>query len=84
MTTDTYPLTSLPALEGEAITKSDTDNFSTTARGIYVGVSGNVVVITPSGAALTFVAVPAGQILPIRCIRVNSTNTTAASMIALF
>ena len=84
MTTDTYQLTSLPALEGEAITKSDTVGFSTTARGIYVGVSGDVVAVTPSGAALTFKNAVAGTIIPIRCVRVNSTSTTATNLIALF
>jgi hypothetical protein len=83
MTTDTYPLTSLPALEAEAITKSDTVGFSTTARGIYVGVSGDIALVTPSGAVLTFKNASAGTIVPVRCIRVNAA-TTATNLIALF
>ncbi len=84
MTTDTYPLTSLPALEAEAITPHASTGFSTTARGIYVGVSGDIVVVTPSNAALTFKNAVAGTIIPVRCIRVNATSTTATNLIALF
>ena len=83
MTTDTFPITSLPALEGEAITKSDTVGFSTTARAIYVGGAGDIVVVTPLGAVLTFKNAVAGSIIPIRCVRVNDA-TTATNLIALF
>jgi hypothetical protein len=37
-----------------------------------------------SGAVATFVGVVAGSVLPIRCSKVMSTNTTAASIVALF
>ena len=72
------------ALECFAITKSDTDNFNYMVRGIYVGGTGAVVVVTPSGTAVTFSGVPAGTILPVKCIRVNSTNTTATNMVGLY
>ncbi len=73
-----------PAGGGEAISKSDTVSTTTPFRAIYVGVAGNVAVLTLSGAVLTFIAVPAGTILPVSGSRVNSTDTTAASMIALW
>lgn len=79
-----------------AITKSDTVNFdgTTTAAGvqptggnccdaIYVGGAGVVVVVFENGATASFTCV-AGQLLPVRAIRVNSTNTTATLMLALY
>lgn len=66
-----------------AISKSDTVNFAP-CRGIYVGGGGDVVVVGLDGIAATFVAVPSGAILPVQAIRVNSTNTTATSMVALY
>jgi hypothetical protein len=77
---------SSPASNFFAITKSDTVNFTTPSkviRGIYVGGTGDVVAIGEDGLPVTFSAVPVGAILPIRCIRVNSTNTTATLMVAL-
>ncbi len=73
-----------PAGGGEAIVKSDTVSTSTPFRAIYVGVTGNVSVLMLSGQVLTFIAVPAGTILPVSGSRVNSALTTAASMIALW
>lgn len=67
-----------------AINKSDTENFANTVVGIYVGGDGDVVAVNQFGTAVTFVAVPAGTILPIRAIRVNSTNTSATDMVGLY
>lgn len=67
-----------------SITKSDTDNFAYQVRAIYVGGAGNVVVVTPAGSVVTFTGVPAGTILPVRAIRVNSTDTTATDMDGLY
>lgn len=67
-----------------AITKSDTVNFAGFVRGIYVGTTGDVVAINDLGTAITFASVPAGAILPIRAIRVNSTSTTASNMVGLY
>lgn len=67
-----------------AVTPSDTVSLGETARGLYVGGAGNVVLITGAGRAVTFTDVPAGTILPIRFTRVNSTSTTATNMVAMF
>jgi len=75
---------SAPALGAEAVTPSDTVNLSRLSRGIYVGVTGNVAAVMADGTVVTFVAAPAGQILPIQAIRINATNTTASSMISLY
>lgn len=75
-----------------AITKSDTVNFDgSTGSGqsvpvcdaIYVGGAGIVVAVSQSGDAVNFTAV-AGELLPLRAIRVNSATTTATLMVALY
>ena len=71
-----------PVSDGFAITPHDSTNFSRATRGIYVGTAGNIVVVFSSGA-VTFSNVPAGSILPVRAIRVNSTNTTASNLVGL-
>lgn len=75
------------------ITKSDTVNFdlsvSTTGSGvkpcdaIFVGGAGIVEAVSQDGKTAQFTCV-AGQIVPIRAIRVNSANTTATLMNALY
>lgn len=67
-----------------AITPSDTVNFSReTHGGIYVGGTGDVVAVLYDGSTVTFTAVPAGTILPVRAIRVNATGTTATNLVGL-
>ena len=67
-----------------AITKHDSTNFTDgECDAIYVGGAGVVVAVSPGGAVVAFTAV-AGEIIPIGAIRVNSTDTTATLMIALY
>ena len=66
------------------VTPSDSTDL-TGARGVYVGTAGNVALMAiGDSAAVTFTAVPAGTILPIRIKRVMSTNTTASTIIAIY
>jgi len=77
------------------ITKSDTVNFdgstysasATTkaipAESIFVGGAGIVVAVFEDGSTGAF-TVPAGATLPLKCIRINSTTTTATLMNALY
>jgi len=72
-----------------AITKSDTTNFvdgggqRLLCDAIYVGGAGVVVVVFEDGETASFTCV-AGQILPVKAKRVNSTDTTATLMVALY
>lgn len=70
------------------VTPSNSVNFPVACRGIYVGVGGTVVAVPLSGVsegtAVSFVGVASGTILPVSAIRINSTGTTAASLVALF
>lgn len=65
-----------------AITPHDTTLLTEAARAIYVGGAGNVSVL-PVGqtTSVTLVGVQAGTLLPIRVARVNSTGTTATSIV---
>ena len=68
----------------DAITPSDTANFpSGVCDAIRVGGAGNLVAVDEGGNPVTF-AVIAGEILPIRAKRVNSTSTTATGLHALY
>ena len=80
-----------PATNCVAVTPSDTvaiappTDANKQCKGLYVGGAGNVVVLAADDTAtVTFIGVPAGTILPVRAKRVNSTSTTATSIIALF
>lgn len=77
------------------ITKSDTVNYDGStfaanaatkaipAEAIFVGGAGIVVAVYENGQTDQFTCV-AGEILPLKTIRVNSTTTTATLMAALY
>lgn len=67
-----------------AVTPSDTTDL-TGARGIYVGGAGNLALVAINdSAAVTFVAVPVGTVIPARVSRVMATNTTATNLVAIY
>ena len=77
-----------PALEAEAVTFSDSVNFTKIARALYIGAAGNATVVLENNDTVLFNGLAAGTILPIRCKRVNATGTTiavaAGNVVALF
>lgn len=72
-----------PAFNAQAVTPSDSVSLATAARALYIGVTGDVTLITANGQTVLFVAVPVG-ILPVVTTRVKSTGTTAQSIVALW
>lgn len=83
---DRYPRAdnTAPAIDCAAITPSDSVAIAGgPCRGIYVGVTGNVTILTTGQNTVTFSAVPVG-ILPVNALRVNATGTTASSLVAPF
>lgn len=54
-----------------------------TCKGLYIGGTGAVSVITEAGDTVAFAAVPVG-ILPIACTHVRSTGTAATNIVALY
>lgn len=82
--TQQAPTDQLGAYEhAEAATPSDVAELSFFARALYVGGAGNVVLVTRSGAEVTFTGVPVGTILPVQTKQVKATGTTATSIVAL-
>ena len=78
------PESQAPAGVAVAVTPHDSTNFTNgECRALYIGGDGNLVAIV-NGSAVTFTGASAGTILPIRCTRVNSTNTTATGIVALY
>lgn len=74
------------------VTKSDTADFTDPplygpqgrlCDAIYVGGAGIVAAVFEDGSVVNFTCI-AGQILPVRLRRVNSANTTATLMNALY
>jgi hypothetical protein len=73
-----------PADNATAVTPSDSTDLAYTSRALYIGGAGNLVVTMAGGGDVTFSAVPAGSILPIRVSRVKATSTTATSIVNLY
>jgi hypothetical protein len=77
---------SRPAASVAAVTKSDSADIAKLdgnyPRALYIGVSGNVVVVFPDGTSGTFLSVPIG-ILPVQARRVGD-STTATNILALY
>lgn len=71
------------------ITPSDTVNLSDDEQrlieAVYVGATGNIVVVRGSGATETISGLLAGTVYPMRGIkRINSTNTTASNLRGMY
>lgn len=67
-----------------AVTPSDSTPLAAPAGALWVGGAGNVTLVPAGGtAAVTFVAVSAGTVLPVACTQVMATNTTATQIVAL-
>lgn len=74
-----------PAEAVAPVTKSDTvDLARIPCRSLWIGGAGDVAVVCQDGSVATIAGVNAGTLLPIAVKRVNSTNTTATSIVALY
>lgn len=71
-----------PITKVVAVTPSDATLLTDTARALYVGGAGNVVLLMPDGTTATLTAVAVGVWHPIRFTRVNATSTTATAILA--
>lgn len=83
MSTARRPTRESPGQDGFTITPSNTVDFTTLAKSIWVGVAGNVTLVTSRGTTLTFVGCQAGSIIPVEARRVDVTGTTATSLVAI-
>jgi hypothetical protein len=73
-----------PAANAAAVTPHDSTNLSTTTRALWVGGAGDVAVEMLGSGTIVLAGIPAGTLLPIRVTRVNSTNTDATDIVALW
>lgn len=73
-----------PARAAAAVTPADATTFDPPARGLYVGQGGDLRVRMLGGQTVTFAAVPAGSVLPLRVDRVLATGTTAGAVVRLY
>lgn len=74
-----------PAKNAAAVTPDDDADLANVAVALYIGGDGNVSVDTVGGQeSVVFQGMTAGQILPVRVKRVNSTGTTASNIVALW
>lgn len=75
---------SVPFKSWVAVTPNDSTNLPAGVRAIYIGGAGNVALRGRDGISVTFTAVPVGTLLHVSPVRVNSTNTTATLILALY
>ena len=73
-----------PANGLETVTPNDSAELTYISRALWVGTAGNISVRMADGSTAILASVPAGTLLPIRVRGVNSTNTTAGSMVSLY
>jgi hypothetical protein len=72
-----------PGANAASITPNDTADISFVSRFIYVGGAGNLTVVI-GGQTITFEAVPAGTLLPVRASRIMATGTSATFLVAMW
>lgn len=75
-----YGVQPVTASDGFSVSPSDTTVVK--ADALYIGGSGDVVVVTKKGNTVTFMAVPAGTTLPIQVVHVKAA-TDASNIVAL-
>lgn len=73
-----------PGRSWVSVTPSDSVNLKAGCRYIYVGGAGDVALVGDDDVAVTFKAVPVGTQLNCGPKRVNSTNTTATLLVAIY
>lgn len=71
-------------VSAQAVTPSDTVNFSKATRALYIGGAGNIAVVMADGTTVTFNNPALGVVHLLSVLRVNATNTTATNIVALF
>lgn len=79
------PGTTSPAGNAVAVTPHNSTDLTIASRALWIGGAGNISVEMVGGqSAVVFTGIPAGTWMPLRVTRVNSTNTTATSIVAVY
>jgi len=66
------------------LTLHDSTDFANEVQGIYVGGTGNLTVVMPDDSTVLISAIPVGTFLPIRCKRINTTDSTATLVVGFW
>lgn len=67
-----------------AVTPHNTNNLPSVTTGLYIGTTGDVVVLlSKDTVAVTFKNVPAGTVLDVAAKKVLATGTTATNILGL-
>lgn len=72
-----------PAEDAFAVTPNDGADLASVTRGLWIGVAGDVSVVTLKGTTVTLKGAPSGSLIPVRVARVRATGTTATNIVAL-
>ena len=72
-----------PATFGFVINPSDDSFLEELTRGIWVGGSGNIILMLSSGRVIPLVGVVAGTLIPVKAKKVYATGTTATNLVAM-
>jgi len=72
-----------PYSDAQTVTPHDTNELTYVSRALYIGVVGDVTLVTLKGTTVLFKAVPAGSVIRIRAKQVKATGTTATQILAL-
>ena len=79
-----YPPSEIFSARGGAAVTINGGNQTVTGRGIYVGGSGQISLLTLNGDTLVFYGLTPGVILPVSFTRINNSGTTAdATLLAV-
>ncbi len=73
-----------PASSAVAVTNGVDFKVGQVASALFIGGAGNASIRLRDGNDVLFTGLIAGQVLPVRCVRVNSASTTATNIVALF
>ena len=80
-----FPTTPIsPARSASTVIPNDTAELPHVSRALYIGQFGALSVQMADGDVVTFEAIPAGSMLPIRAAKVLSSGTTAAAILSLW
>lgn len=75
---------SAPAQRGFAVTPNDAADLAAETRGLWVGGSGDLVLVLASGDEVTLAGAVGGSVLPLRIRRIKATGTTATQLVGLY
>lgn len=73
-----------PIRSAQSVTPNDTGDLTVLPRALYVGAGGDLHLTMAGGQEVTYAAVPAGTLLPVRAARVWATGTEASAILAMW